>query len=812
MKKAMYILLFLTTIINSYSDQEFDVSPLGMNFNGIIVSGQNIIAYSDNGSYLMTKDKGISWEQHKILETGNIKLMLNYKDTLWGIIDKGFIVWSSDDGVSWNNHQVDIGEDDSFEYFTINDNNLYIRLRDQIMQLDRKYNILNTYADSLLYYEYEDMFGRACFKYIGISKGKLLVSVKDINNIHNSFIFTFDENLSLLEKIQLNQYLAVSEPDCPKLELTNILHYKGKDVYIINHLPYYSEDNFTKWAYIYDNPNTGRTPEDRKPYFCLSTYNITNDKIYFGVKDDFDAIPDIIDIGWGYNRVNTVGVYKYNPIMDSFAIIGSMFKNSYYTISEKDFWGDGYSTSLWHTGKFAVVDDSVFVWAGTNKALIQSRNGGKDWEAVSYAFRPKPRFILNDSIFYSINEYQREFYRSTNSGACFIPAYIDTAEFSQKFFNMSNTLLMYMNPDGKGFITAPAFMNKFLERNLNFAFTSDSGKSFKFVDRSEMYAIDQKSSYSNVINVDDEVIFSLNNNDSCKIYKLNYDTYEYSLLKAEYKTNIHYLLGDNFNNFIIFKNIFSEDEQEGSKFVVSVTNDSGKTYQELISFPQKLNIKQIYSHNMDSVFISSLNPNIVLLYDRINNTLEQIYENHSNSMNFLSIMHLGDNFFILGDDFILKNNREDLSQWQSMEWDFGTPRFNSVLSNGSIALVGFQDSLRPRRYYKFEINNQEPYNVIKNRTEEVKHFFATKPYPTPSENIAKVKVYWDDYYDIEAANKYVCDVSGSILKDNGNIDVIYQQQYKAELSWNCSKVKSGIYFLVIDHNGTLRSIPVIVLK
>jgi photosystem II stability/assembly factor-like uncharacterized protein len=92
------------------------------------------------------------------------------------------------------------------------------------------------------------------------------------------------------------------------------------------------------------------------------------------------------------------------------------------------------------------------------------------------------------------------------------------------------------------------------------------------------------------------------------------------------------------------------------------------------------------------------------------------------------------------------------------------------------------------------------------------HFFATSPRPTPTNNSARITLYWDSSFILEDAITGVCDSYGNIIEGKENMMINYLSSYKAELTWDCSSLTSGAYFIAVRHNGITDCIPVVVVK
>ncbi len=100
MKKSIIVIILICLSVSAKAEN-IDVVPLNMNFTGTVVSGGNIICYSDVGAYIISTDKGKTWQQHSIELEGSITRIVNNNDTLYGIFPNGLLIKSVDNGLSW---------------------------------------------------------------------------------------------------------------------------------------------------------------------------------------------------------------------------------------------------------------------------------------------------------------------------------------------------------------------------------------------------------------------------------------------------------------------------------------------------------------------------------------------------------------------------------------------------------------------------------------------------------------------------------------------------------------------------------------
>ncbi len=133
---------------------EFDLIPLNTHFLGSVVSWHNILAYGTDGTYLMTTDRGKSWKQYSLNEFGIIREMINYNDTIWGIMDEGYLLASYDYGFSWRLEQYEIDSDEHFITLVGSDKYIFVRSTNGIYCFDKDFNLINKLKDTIIEIDY----------------------------------------------------------------------------------------------------------------------------------------------------------------------------------------------------------------------------------------------------------------------------------------------------------------------------------------------------------------------------------------------------------------------------------------------------------------------------------------------------------------------------------------------------------------------------------------------------------------------------------------------------------------------------------
>ena len=382
MKKEKLIFLIALVLFTfcKLQSSNLNIMPLTMDFNGVVISGTNIIAYSDNGAILITTDKGISWNQQSIYDYGSIVLMIDKEDALWGIMDIGIILKSTDNGINWTNHKFELEEGDTCKYFAISVDYIFVRTRDKILRFDKDYNYLNEYVNPQLHcskFEYWNYgIWTEPFLFMTYINKQLIVSVSHKTYNGNGDLFIFNETLTQIVTIDLNQYITgfslIRYNNFLGFELKNAFEYKDDYVYIIKYLPFFAKNDFTEWNYFYTNTDIGKNE------MFIPNY-VNNDILYHGYRSTNKLFSYIRRYGsvMGNTPIKTVGISKYNNQSDTIEMIGNYFDNSYYTSKSYDILKiDAITYSLSpprYSLDFVVIEDSMAVkyTNSVNSASIQ---------------------------------------------------------------------------------------------------------------------------------------------------------------------------------------------------------------------------------------------------------------------------------------------------------------------------------------------------------------------------------------------------------------------------------------------------------
>jgi len=820
MFKIFFLHLILVLLYSGTMSSKITTTPLNMDFNGVVISGTNIVAYSDKGAILITTDRGNSWEQKSIYDYGSIQCLIDKDDALWGVMDIGVIIKSTDHGVNWTTHRIGLDKGDSCKYLAVSDDNIFVRTKDRIVQYDKDYMYLNEYKNSLLETKRFEMSGFdewiEPFLFMAFINGKLLVSVGKETYNGNGYIYSFDEDLNLLNIIDIYKYLPGFSlnryTDFSGFELKNVFSYNDQTVFIIKHLPFIVSDDLSEWSYLFDDHTIGKKDNPNSDNVVFLQNYLNNDTFYCGHSDTNPEYSWIVGYGSGSIKIQTIGIRKF--INDSLELQNNLFDNSYYCSKS---WGPGAKISnIYYSlidNDFIVLDDSIVVWRGFNKTLLQSQDLGKEWELISHFSNHKePKLIINDSIFYFFDLISKQISRTNNGGQTFLPVKIDSNEHIPYFQDFGyGPFLFYIDSNGKGLFTGPFPFGINYPEIPELAYTEDFGRTFRFIHKDNI-GINKAISFCNVVDKQSKLIVAVNyeNDDSCRVVSFTKNNYEFELISTDTTMTIHHILAEDLSHFYAFAKVKATNEKQYESFEVKETTDGSLSWNTLCTIDRPVDAKYFYTHNQDSVFMTALNPNRIYLYDRNRNEIDTLFIDDENKYKFLQLVCISDQFFIFGDSLLLENtNRQDLTEWQPMEWDYGTPHFKQCLFKGNIALVEMEDDKRTPGHYKITLDRT---SKVEEQTEnnEIAHFYAARPYPLPAKNTVRSKVFWDSDYRIENAWIRVYGILGQEVSTKDKIKVENIESYSAEVVWDCSQMNPGIYFIVLDYHGQTKTIPVVV--
>ena len=400
---------------------------------------------------------------------------------------------------------------------------------------------------------------------------------------------------------------------------------------------------------------------------------------------------------------------------------------------------------------------------------------------------------------------------------------------------------MLFKEDGTGLL-----ISNYNQNHKNIAITNDFGANYAyFSDNSFKYDIEQtngigikdkfiyffKRNYKNdnsnysysetdIFSIDSDFIYHKAILDSCQIsfiVKVYDDLYALGRKRGMGKPSDFY-----FDRWVLYKSFNHGFQWDTAAINISIDVkgilQEPKVYNNLIIIPFHSSLTDenylytidINSNNVDSiVFKNKLDSkkkpfimnNFIYLFDDDNNLhYGNSLEGDWDSLHINNFLPEWENY----NHKSIKSNQDHIFYTWS---DNSSTSF--IVTGRSTGKAGiFGDPIFKMNLVKLTLNKP---TIVENESIEYKRtwLYATNPFPQPAKNIVRSRVYWNSAFNIEDASIKVYDIFGMQVPQ-AQIDIEKEQAYSALLTWDCSLMPSGIYFIHIIMNGETKSIPVVV--
>ena len=462
---------------------------------------------------------------------------------------------------------------------------------------------------------------------------------------------------------------------------------------------------------------------------------------------------------------------------------------------------------------YKFINDSVVIAVGKDKLIANSMDGGINWELKSN-FKSLGFMVLNDSIYFSINDKGR-IYKTLNAGVTWLPPlYTDTtmtwfkvprySEFNENGYGFlvasdddnrnnlmvtydygnsytlsKNGLSGYFSPDDPSFLKTEAGYNIIFPRGLS------------KVPLTTLVKIDTALKYVSWKNIYDSLLI-------VSIKKINENEY---LGMAKDKHWPYYVDGDEkLFNYWFLKSTDNGESWE-KQFEIFMGDTSFKPtinkfgtklllggihwYKEVKDTP---NINQLFIIDMESGGRERLFNDIVASYGTITE--------------YKDYLLFGGNECL----FVNSNYRTDLKRWEKHQVPGKNIRSIKNQSDKFFLTIYNINTRQTNSYYStidFE-------SGVETQTEIKTYLYSFPPYPNPANNLVMSDIYWDTRFDFDNADIGIYNYTGARIADRDAIVIDKMNNYSGKLFWDCTGYESGVYFIIIKHGDARRVIPVVV--
>ncbi|MCX7909898.1 MAG: hypothetical protein N2560_10355, partial [Ignavibacteria bacterium] len=595
-----FLLLFLAltfSFSNLYSTK-LELLPLCINYYGVESSKGNIIIYGNFGTYLISNNNAKSWKRCWIGNFESIFHIVNYKDTLWGILGNGYIISSTDGGEHWVKNKIEIENGDKTLRLIVTDEAFYVRGIQTIYLYDRNFKKISKIQDTLLKVFYKEVHDPGYpYPLVNLNDydfyyffDKLIV----LSNFTNSGFFLVDKNLSKINLVNPCELISIYKDTNSKnsCNVNKIFLYKGKLVFQLkSENLYVSNEDFTKWEYFFRDTN------------FLNFRDTANIKRWkeivnpLGYYSDGKNLFCMVLKNWEYKgKILAFGIVLKKFISspkDTFIVSGNNFIDSYMktTFSPPGYRHDvGIGIYMTKDRRFGVFNDSIHIFVHDKSYIFLTTNSGKNWGLISF-LNGKPNNILNDTVYFFVypSSGNAEVCRTFDGGYTFLPnkRYFP-GDTSFKNANYLQVKVFFIDSSGIGFLTGSQSSSPYY-----FTVTENFWDSTVVVPTS--IAPYSSNFTSNVSPINNKYYFALNdtaNNNyyysllyyetlNKKFHLLGWDSLSqnYSSVIKGTNSTINYIIPNgSIADFIAFSIVNDTNYIYKNRFEIRHTLDSGRTF------------------------------------------------------------------------------------------------------------------------------------------------------------------------------------------------------------------------------------------
>lgn len=775
MKKCLFIFILIffgiKTFANVYQELPFTFERLTTDFNGVAYNNEVILVYGNGGIILKSEDLGNNWIQTLVAhDSCDIKKIIGDNGKFYGIMKKEFAFRSDSYAKDWEIFSLE--KNDTLISIVVYKSEIYILKPKEIAVFDNNFSKLRNIALELNA-NYLEMLKLNNYLFITTNKGKLLKINLDENDKKEIINFT---DLNIAQDNSILYYLKTD----------------NKNLFVMIEKKIYKSEDLGKSWNIASNLAGVYNIYDGN-VFILSTFYYNNTYINFPVLKKVENNGDLI-------KISIDSVERY--------------------------------TSLLIFNGFEFITKEIILAYGMDKLISISYDGGITWKLISnLPISGNIYSWLNDKVCYVVSNNQfrgGQVFTTTNRGTNWLPQKLtDTSIFRAFNSSISSSIPGIFHADEKGRIFL-VYGNKYQDTK-NMLISKDYGDTFESISSNELRLVlnningsiqpiikkgndyllivptlQEKNYNTKSILLDSNFkILDIITLDSITIIASKYD-YQYNKIIAiglERK-------GYNGNTFEIERNFIMTSYDFGKNWLIDFEFPLIKNLyflpfflNNLILIPTYVNIdtsqnfKYVYELNIldldnksykEKVFSSETRfrgfsvINNKLLWFMGNDTI-YIYDNLEN-FPYQCKKYLTNNYIIGITDGVL-----DLC--------YGASRKKDLDKNTILTLFRFKKT-----------------NDITIQQGNIVYFYFSTPYPNPARNQININVYWETNDYIDAKNIDIYNYLGEKANSEDDIRLELLGDSNGKLIWDCSKVKSGIYFIYPKIRNVRYCIPVVVLQ
>ena len=792
MKKLTYILILLIILANSLFTENVKVEPIKLNYYKIEQYDNELVLLADYGFISIYNLKTKDFEHIKIFPSGRTLNIFSKNEIFYAINENGEIA-SSNDYKNWDkikklNNKL-IGTIQVDNGFVFRDSNS-VFITDNDFQIKKIYKVTSPKLNPpIANWSYKPDYTRSMCFY----KNNIIVE-SDSNRL-----LKFNTQLELEEEIDLRK-TSVYDTTLKSCQSNYILLANSENLYIN----------------IFQVTNKYKSVDRMFETNDLINFKLVNvDSSFFG---------------------------KYRIIKDSLYTINlqdSTFIDSTHITFTKFLYADPYFSFY----RDFIINESDYYLAGRSGALEKVNKENRSIEIINETYHISPSYnpiILDDTtaIFLSGSNYYNEtemypFFYKTNIKE---NKYNSIIKKNYPGYNpvLKNSQFYLMKIDSTNFTFSFLGVKYYNSTPSSIFYSYDTLKTFTIIDTYPQY-ITQNYSLQGSRNVDYsnlrlKIIGNLQywfepsrshpsktEHTSFRVTDLDFKNYWCYL---DSNKNIDYVYFRDTNNFVIhYSNLIDTGRSE-----IAITTDRGASWEYIHKYEISDTLRGLYDiqfkakdllilfHSNSSKPDTSIYMDVYLPEDNKFSRIKQWKKRDFNTsyINFVSLgynnkivnMVVGDTLFYIEDLF-------DFSKWRYRLLQ------NNGYINGKLTMWGdklicyYQDDSTEKNFYIISFPDTTLMSVEGNELDKRNYFYSYDVYPNPAKEKVTANIYWDKTLDINNSVIGIYDIYGNKIESQENIEIIQESDWTGKLTWNCSGVPTGTYFIRIQYGTEDRVIKLL---
>jgi hypothetical protein len=740
----------------------FKITPILLNFKGVVAVDSITVAYADFGSALISRDYDKSWEQKKIFEGGNIINVFINGSEMVAFNDRGEAVTSGNLGKDWSTpKKLEDSALAAIEY----PGGYLIRMRNKLITITKEFNKTN----------------------------ELAIESKILQKIGTYYMPTYDKSLLFTG----NNFIA---------EFDSSLFIRfGIDLKPVDTLSLLAQIDSAKYLSGY------RMFCDSIFIYLKYAYSLKSLKASVFRTSDFKTIEKYIDCR---SAADCYTMHKGKYFAMNIAVTDkklmdiTKLSNSSINVYFKESAVNG-------NKQYIVGDRKILEILDLNDSSVKVIS---DYSDLTYRNAPD-RFGENSYIFYSGYSGGPAIYYTENNGNTILPVVDKTIISYDKNFSKYNILSKYYDKEtgslyllGDPFVSSRAVLCKSDDKGRSFDTTYFEG----YTTISNGLDVYFRNAYviPNIQKRGDEFISSFGYN------KTPWGSFRSTLYTFKDNSKIIKFLIDSNH---VFTHIYSRDtitylahscNTMDSTSEVIYSDNGGNSWQTIHKYPINETIGSIYDikvRGKEYMLISHYDYTNYYNTPRITDCFLDVIDKETNQFTRIASWTIvgdifsiaidsdGDKAYIsIIDTLFVTNELFNKRNWNYYLLPEGGHIASPMKKFGDKFYCEYSDKNNP---YGTGMHWIEPLDSlilgVGEASAEIDYIYAYPPYPNPAKNRIKSLIYWDSSIDYESIEISIYNIYGEKISSNDMITFEPVNAYSGYMTWDCSSNPPGVYLIHI---------------